>query len=114
SKATDARVLLCGKSCNANQRGHKMQRESNKSEETGLENLASYDESPDGHNSQAAKEELPMIVWLRGDEEIASEFTVDAEAAMEFLGIKRSRLTQISGRELRVGRMRIDRYIRPV
>lgn len=59
-------------------------------------------------------EELPMIVWLRGDEEMVEEFTMDADAAMAFLGIKRSRLTQISGRELRVGRLRVDRYIRPV
>ena len=33
---------------------------------------------------------------------------------MHALGIKRSRLTQISGRDLRVGRVRVDRYIRPV
>lgn len=59
-------------------------------------------------------EELPLIVWLRGDEELVTEFTMDADAAMAFLGIKRSRLTQISGRELRVGRLRVDRYIRPV
>ncbi len=59
-------------------------------------------------------DELPMIVWLRGDEAMVEEFTMDADAAMAFLGIKRSRLTQISGRELRVGRLRVDRYIRPV
>jgi hypothetical protein len=33
---------------------------------------------------------------------------------MATLGIKRSRLTQIAGRDLRVGRVRVDRYIRPV
>jgi len=59
-------------------------------------------------------EELPMIVWLRGDEPWVEEFNLDAEQAMSLLGIKRSRLTQISGRELRVGRIRMDRYIRPV
>lgn len=58
--------------------------------------------------------ELPMVVYLRGDEDFAAEFQFDAEDAMNFLGIKRSRLTQISGRELRVGRIRRDRYIRPV
>lgn len=58
--------------------------------------------------------DLPMIVWLKGDEPFADEFSLDADAAMAALGIKRSRLTQISGRELRVGRIRIDRYTRPV
>lgn len=57
---------------------------------------------------------LPMIVNLRGDEDFAPDFYIDAEGAMELLGIKRSRLTQISGRELRVGRIRRDRYLRPV
>jgi len=59
-------------------------------------------------------QQLPMVVFLRGDEEWVEDFQVDAEEAMDLLGIKRSRLTQISGRELRVGRIRRDRYIRPV
>lgn len=59
-------------------------------------------------------EELPMVVWLKGDEDYVDEFCLDAEAAMKEIGIRRSRLTQISGKELRVGRMRIDRYVRPV
>ena len=53
---------------------------------------------------------LPMVVWLRGDEE---DFTLSAEDVMAALDIKRSRLTQISGRELRVGRRRVDRYLKP-
>ena len=53
---------------------------------------------------------LPMVVWLRGEEE---EFTLSAEDVMAALDIKRSRLTQISGRELRVGRRRVDRYLKP-
>lgn len=57
---------------------------------------------------------LPMIVYLRGDEDCVEQFCIDADQAMHELGIKRSRLTQISGRELRVGRIRKDRYIRPV
>jgi hypothetical protein len=57
---------------------------------------------------------LPMIVWLRGDESWFESFSVDADSAMVELGIRRSRLTQISGRELRVGKKRVDRYIRPV
>lgn len=57
---------------------------------------------------------LPMIVWLRGDEPWFESFSVSADEAMEELGIRRSRLTQISGRELRVGKKRVDRYIRPV
>ena len=60
------------------------------------------------------RSELPMVVHLRGDEEWVDQFTVEADEAMAFLGIKRSRLAQISGRELRVGRIRKDRYIRPV
>ncbi len=58
-------------------------------------------------------DDLPMIVWLRGDEAFFNDFSVDADAAMSELGIRRSRLTQISGRELRVGKKRVDRYIRP-
>ncbi len=58
--------------------------------------------------------DLPQVVWLRGDEPYGGEFSLDADAVMQELGIKRSRLTQISGTELRVGRTRIDRYIRPV
>lgn len=58
--------------------------------------------------------DLPLLVWLKGDEPYFAEFTLDAETVMQQLGIKRSRLTQISGTELRVGRARIDRYIRPV
>jgi hypothetical protein len=57
---------------------------------------------------------LPMIINLRGDEELVDEFNWDADQVMEFLGIKRSRLTQISGKELRVARIRRDRYLRPV
>lgn len=57
---------------------------------------------------------LPMIINLRGDEELVDEFNWDADQVMEFLGIKRSRLTQISGKELRVARIRRDRYLRPI
>jgi hypothetical protein len=57
---------------------------------------------------------FPMVVWLRGDESYFNEFTLSTDAAMDLLKIRRSRLTQISGRELRVGRTRIDRYVRPV
>jgi len=63
---------------------------------------------------EQSEHDLPMIVWLQGDEPYCEDFCIDAEAAMTALGIKRSRLTQISGKELRVGRIRIDRYVRPV
>lgn len=56
---------------------------------------------------------LPMIVWLAGDDPHFNDFSLDADAVMERLGIKRTRLTQISGRELRVGRAKQDRYIKP-
>lgn len=59
-------------------------------------------------------EPLPMIVWLRGDEPWCGDFTLEAEDVMQRLSIKRSRLTQISGRELRVGRIRRGRYVSPV
>lgn len=58
-------------------------------------------------------EDLPMITWLKGDESYFEEFSWDAKKVMEVLGIKRSRLTQISGQELRVGKARVDRYLRP-
>lgn len=57
---------------------------------------------------------LPQVVWLRGDEPFCGDFSLDAEAVMARLGIKRTRLTQISGRELRVGRIRRGRYVAPV
>lgn len=57
---------------------------------------------------------MPMVVWLRGDEEYFGDFSLEADEVMGLLGIKRSRLTQISGKELRVGRKRVDRYIRPI
>jgi len=58
--------------------------------------------------------ELPLVVWLKGDESFFDHFSLDADQVMKQLGIKRSRLRQISGQELRVGRKRVDRYIRPV
>ena len=62
--------------------------------------------------SDSAETALPMCVWLRGDGD-ADDFVMTAEEVMAELNIKRSRLTQISGRELRVGRKRVDRYIKP-
>lgn len=55
-----------------------------------------------------------MVVHLRGDEDFAHEFALTTDDAMSILQIKRSRLTQISGKELRVGKKRVDRYVRPV
>lgn len=74
-------------------------------------NQDDHDASP---TEPSPVDEFPMIVWLRGDEPWYSEFNMDAEATMNALGIKRSRLTQIAGKDLRVGRVRVDRYIRPV
>lgn len=59
-------------------------------------------------------EDLPMLVWLKGTEPWFEEFSLEADQVMDMLGIKRTRLTQISGRELRVGRVRRGRYISPV
>ena len=55
--------------------------------------------------------ELPMVVFLDNDSN--TDFDISADEAMVELGIKRSRLSQISGRELRVGKRRVDRYLRP-
>lgn len=66
----------------------------------------------DGQHTTA--DDFPMLVWLRGDEPWFTQFDMDADSTMAALGIKRSRLTQIAGRDLRVGRVRVDRYIRPV
>lgn len=55
--------------------------------------------------------ELPMVVLL--DNANNTDFDISADEAMVELGIKRSRLSQISGRELRVGKRRVDRYLRP-
>lgn len=57
--------------------------------------------------------DLPMSVPLKGHENYFNEFSMEATEVMELLGIKRSRLRQISGQELRVGRKRVERYIKP-
>jgi hypothetical protein len=74
--------------------------------------LAGWDASDE--SAADIHDDFPMIVWLRGDEPWFQQFDMDAEAVMNALGIKRSRLTQIAGKELRVGRVRVDRYVRPV
>ena len=65
-------------------------------------------------SSQNKNDDLPIIVWLKGDEPYFSDFSWDANEVMKVLSIKRSRLNQISGKELRVGKARIDHYIRPI
>ena len=66
-----------------------------------------------GDTEEIDPNNLPQIVYLRGDEPYFNDFAWGAEKVMEVLGIRRSRLTQITGRELRVGRRRDGRYIRP-
>ena len=61
----------------------------------------------------SAQDALPIVVWLEHADDLRDEFSMDADDVMQELGIKRSRLTQISGRELRVGRLRIDKYTKP-
>lgn len=65
--------------------------------------------SPASHESN----DLPLTVWLKGNEPQFQDFSLSAEQTMDLLGIRRSRLTQISGKELRVARKRDGRYIRP-
>lgn len=55
-----------------------------------------------------------MIVMLEGHEPYVPQFSLNADQAMAKLGIKRSRLNQISGKELRVGRIKAGRYIKPM
>lgn len=76
--------------------------------------MPSLEENKDIEYETKIHEELPLIVYLKGDEEYFSEFSLNAEDVMGILGIKRSRLNQISGKELRVGRARIKNYIRPI
>lgn len=84
------------------------------SAEEAFEMTADWERAPHPSTSPDANGELPMVVWLRGDEPHAADFSLTADDAMRALDIKRSRLTQISGHELRVGRMRVDRYVRPL
>ena len=70
--------------------------------------------SSDSKVDQTAQSCLPMIINLQGDEEFFHEFDMNADEVMDVLNIKRSRLNQISGKELRVGRAKIGRYIRPL
>lgn len=66
-------------------------------------------EEPSVINTQKLEKNL----HLQGDEEYFDEFSCTAEDAMDFLGIRRTRLRDISGHELRVGRKREGRYVRP-
>ncbi|MFK7824572.1 MAG: hypothetical protein AB8G05_10465 [Oligoflexales bacterium] len=70
-------------------------------------------EKSDTPGTVSGNDQLPLSLWLKGDEPYFKEFSLDAEEVMQQLGIKRSRLRQISGNELRVGRKRVERYIRP-
>lgn len=67
-----------------------------------------------GYIKELSSNQLPMVVHLKGDEDFFEQFDLNADEVMEKLSIKRSRLNQISGKELRVGRAKIDRYIRPI
>ena len=83
-----------------------MEHEITKNTEVGFEAVAT--------DEKLNESDLPMLVWIRGDEDYADDFSLNADQAMEMIGIRRSRLTQISGKELRVGKKRIGRYVRPV
>ena len=72
-----------------------------------MDNIISSD--PNGNNPN-----FPLTVWLTGEEDYFNDFSLSAEDVMKKIGIKRSRLRQISGTELRVGRTKIDRYIKPL
>lgn len=63
-----------------------------------------------GASSEAHKNYL----YLDPSSPEAQEFDCDAAEAMTYLGIKRSRLTQISGQSLVCARIKVDRYTRPM
>ena len=69
---------------------------------------------PESSHTTSEFGDMPLVVQLKGDEAFFGEFDLSADEAMQILGIKRSRLNQISGKDLRVGRAKIDRYIRPI
>jgi hypothetical protein len=71
------------------------------------------EENPQDHKPNLGREALPLTLWVRGDEDFATDFFLEADDVMQILGIKRSRLTQISGRELRVARRKMGRYVKP-
>ena len=64
-------------------------------------------------SNKPSGEELPIDLSLDGSEPYFQEFCLGADDVMKRLGIKRSRLRQISGDQLRVGRKKVDRFIRP-
>ncbi|MCY4381145.1 MAG: hypothetical protein OXC40_06225 [Proteobacteria bacterium] len=53
-------------------------------------------------------------LYLDSEDPKALEYSCNADEAMAYLGIKRSRLTQISGQELPCARIKLDRYLRPM
>lgn len=69
-----------------------------------------------GASAGAADDSLaaPMLTYLDHHDEEAREYNCDADEAMSILGIKRSRLTQISGKSLRCARVKMSRYTRPM
>lgn len=71
-------------------------------------------DQPSERQGGVAADPLEMVVWLEGHEPYVAEFCLNADQAMARLGIKRSRLNQISGKELRVGRIKSGRYIKPM
>ena len=90
--------------------------EQNETDETSVveEQTSNLEPPLEANEGEQISGELPMVVHLKGYEDYFSEFSWDAKKVMEILGIKRSRLNQISGEELRVGKARIDRYLRPI
>lgn len=58
-------------------------------------------------------EDLPLSLEISKEHPQFHLFSFDAEKVMDILGIKRSRLNQISGESLRVARVKVDRYTRP-
>lgn len=70
---------------------------------------------PKQQNSQTLLSSSEIeVLYLDLHDPRAAQFDIGADEAMEALGIKRSRLTQISGRTLPCARIKIGRYVRPM
>ena len=63
---------------------------------------------------EGASSKEDSVLYLEAHDPRAQEFNCNAQEAMEALGIKRSRLTQISGQTLPCARIKIGRYQRPM
>lgn len=75
---------------------------------------AIHQQSKKFEHSQNVQDASSCILYLHSRDPRVREFSCSAADAMQMIGIKRSRLTQISGKSLACARIKIGRYIRPM